>query len=211
MSRICSKCGLMKDDFPHKKSYCRQCGNEMCRDYKRRNREKIAEYNKKYKEEHKDEISVYNHNYNLDNRQVIQERQTRTAKERRKTDENYNTARRYCSKLKDDVKSIFSIRENRCKETYSCKPSFIIAWFELLFDGEMTWDNHGSLWHIDHIKPCCSYNLLNKDELKACFHWSNLRPLLALENQKKTNKIDEDLIKEYKVISEKFLELYENL
>jgi len=211
MSRKCSKCGLMKDEFPHKKSYCRQCGNEMCRDYKRRNREKIAEYNKKYKEEHKDEISVYNHNYNLDNRKAIQERVTRTAKERRKTDDNYNIARIYRHRLNKDVKLTFKIDEKRCNKIYSCKPSLIIAWFEYLFNKEMYWKNHGSLWHIDHIKPCCSYNLVNEEELKACFHWSNLRPLLVLENQKKTNKIDEELIKEYKILSENFLELYENL
>lgn len=211
MSKECSKCGLMKDDFPHKKSYCRQCGNEMCRDYKRRNKEKIAEYNKKYKEEHKHEVSVYNHNYNLENRQAIQERQTKTAKERRKTDVNYNLIRKHCSRLKKNIKAVFNMKDDKCKELYSCKPSLIIAWFEYLFDKEMSWGNHGSLWHIDHIKPCCSYNLINEPELKACFHWSNLRPLLALENQKKTNKIDEELIKEYKILSEKFLELYENL
>ena len=49
MSRQCSRCGEMKDEFPNKKTYCRQCGNEMCRDYKRRNKDKIAEYNKTYK------------------------------------------------------------------------------------------------------------------------------------------------------------------
>ncbi len=26
MSRQCSRCKEMKDYFPHKKSYCRQCG-----------------------------------------------------------------------------------------------------------------------------------------------------------------------------------------
>jgi hypothetical protein len=211
MSKQCSKCGEMKEDFPHKKSYCRQCGNEMTRDYKRRNKEKIAEYNKKYKEEHKDEVSVYNHNYNLDNRKTIQERQTKTAKERRKTDENYNLIRKYCGRLKKNIKAVFNMKDDKCEELYSCKPSLIIGWFEYLFDKGMNWENHGSLWHIDHIKPCCSYNLINEDELKACFHWSNLRPLLALENQKKTNKIDEELIKEYKTITEIFLELYENL
>ena len=45
----------------------------------------------------------------------------------------------------------------------------------------MTWENR-SLWHIDHIKPCISFDLTKEEEQKKCFHWSNLQPLWAKEN-----------------------------
>ena len=45
----------------------------------------------------------------------------------------------------------------------------------------MTWENR-SLWHIDHIKSCVSFDLTKEEEQKKCFHWSNLQPLWAKEN-----------------------------
>jgi hypothetical protein len=208
MSKQCSRCGEMKDDFPHKRTYCRQCGNEMCRDYKRRNKEKIAAYNKNYKEEHREEISEYNHLYNKENREAIQMRQTKTQRERVKKDENFKLARKYRGILQDHVKKGFEIKDERSIEIYSCESELIQLWFENLFTDEMSWENHGTLWHVDHIKPCCMFNLTNSDELKECFHWSNLRPSFIIENQRKNNKFDEQLIEEYKLISNQFLEEY---
>ena len=51
----------------------------------------------------------------------------------------------------------------------------------------MNWDNYGQ-WHIDHIRPCASFNLLDPIEQKICFHYTNLQPLWAEDNLKKSNK-----------------------
>lgn len=48
----------------------------------------------------------------------------------------------------------------------------------------MTWDNYGD-WHIDHIKPCAKFDLLDPEQQRACFHYSNLQPLWAIDNLKK--------------------------
>ena len=47
----------------------------------------------------------------------------------------------------------------------------------------------GTEYHIDHIKPCSSFNLLDEEELQECFHYSNLQILSAHENLVKTNKV----------------------
>ena len=211
MSRQCSRCGEMKDDFPHKKSYCRQCGNEMCRDYKRRNKEKIAEYNKIYKAEHKEEVSVYNHNYNLENRESIQPRQTENQRKRKEKDENYKIATNMRTRLVYFLKKGCKVKfDEPIIEKYSCKPIFFKSWLEYQFKEDMNWDNYGQYWHIDHIKPCCMFDLTDEEQKKDSFHWSNLRPLKVIENQKKTNKLDEGLIEEYKLLSNKFLKEYNN-
>lgn len=48
----------------------------------------------------------------------------------------------------------------------------------------MTLVNHG-LWHIDHIKPCCSFDLTKADQQRECFHFTNLQPLWAKDNLRK--------------------------
>lgn len=53
----------------------------------------------------------------------------------------------------------------------------------------MSWDNYGMYgWHIDHIKPCSSFDLSNPAEQKICFHYTNLQPLWAKENLSKGKK-----------------------
>ena len=53
---------------------------------------------------------------------------------------------------------------------------------------KMTWKNHSLHgWHIDHIKPVTSFNLSKLEEQKKCFHYSNLQPMWAEENLKKSN------------------------
>lgn len=46
--------------------------------------------------------------------------------------------------------------------------------------------------HLDHIKPVSKFDLSNVDEIYECCHWSNIQPLLAKDNLKKSNKWSED-------------------
>jgi hypothetical protein len=51
----------------------------------------------------------------------------------------------------------------------------------------MTWENHGK-WHIDHIKPCASFDLSIPEQQKLCFNFSNLQPLWQRDNLCKKDK-----------------------
>jgi hypothetical protein len=41
----------------------------------------------------------------------------------------------------------------------------------------MTWENHGIVWEIDHIKPCSSFDLTDLKQQQECFHFLNQQPL----------------------------------
>jgi hypothetical protein len=56
---------------------------------------------------------------------------------------------------------------------------------ESLFVENMCWDNWGE-WHIDHIKPISKFNV--DTDPKIVNSLSNLQPLWAEENMKKSNK-----------------------
>jgi hypothetical protein len=60
----------------------------------------------------------------------------------------------------------------------------------------MTWENYGNpngnhsdCWHIDHIIPCARFNLVDLEQQKLCFHYTNLQPLWAKDNLSKADKI----------------------
>jgi len=59
---------------------------------------------------------------------------------------------------------------------------------ESKFKEGMTWDNYGSYWHIDHIKPLSWFDL--KNEMSKAWSISNLQPLTSFENLSKNNKYE---------------------
>ena len=50
----------------------------------------------------------------------------------------------------------------------------------------MNWENR-NLWHVDHIIPLSSAK--TEEELVKLCHYTNLQPLWAEDNLKKSNKI----------------------
>lgn len=61
----------------------------------------------------------------------------------------------------------------------------------------MSWDNYGE-WHLDHVKPCASFDLSNQNDVQICFNWKNYQPLWRSDNIIKGNKVDDLLIETHK-------------
>ena len=61
---------------------------------------------------------------------------------------------------------------------------------EKQFKKEMTWKNHGTVWHVDHIIPCCKFDLTDPIQQARCFNYLNLQPLCARENIRKGGRIE---------------------
>lgn len=66
------------------------------------------------------------------------------------------------------------------------------AHIEAQFTPEMTWDNWGSVWELDHIKPLSSlrYESLDDPLFREAWGLSNLRPLERKANRRKFNRTD---------------------
>ena len=60
-----------------------------------------------------------------------------------------------------------------------------------LFKPGMTWENHGSVWHIDHIIPISAFNIISIGciDFRRCWNLKNLQPLFVKENISKLNKL----------------------
>ena len=68
-----------------------------------------------------------------------------------------------------------------------CSPKTLMAHLEAQFQDGMSWDNYGD-WHIDHIRPCASFDLLDPEQQAQCFHFTNLQPLWAEDNIRKGDR-----------------------
>jgi hypothetical protein len=67
-----------------------------------------------------------------------------------------------------------------------CTQAEFKRWIESQWEEWMTWENIGKavngFWQIDHIIPCSWFDQSNQDDLEICWHYLNLRPLCAVEN-----------------------------
>jgi hypothetical protein len=87
-------------------------------------------------------------------------------------------------KLQESIRSTIQRKiKNKTKksiEYLGCSYEEYKIYLEKQFDENMTWDNYGSYWEIDHLIP------LSKN---GSFHYTNTRPLSVTENRKKYNKL----------------------
>jgi len=72
-----------------------------------------------------------------------------------------------------------------------CSTKQLAAHLEATFKRGMTWNNYGTLWHVDHIIPCASFDHTDEKQRAQCWHWTNLRALDAKKNREKSDIITE--------------------
>ena len=86
--------------------------------------------------------------------------------------------------------------------------SFIFRnWIIHQLYGNMTLENYGSVWQLDHCLPIASFNLLDENDMKKFFYWVNLRPMYSNENNSKKDKVDNRLYLMQEVKAKYFLKL----
>ncbi len=87
------------------------------------------------------------------------------------------------------TKSTKTYKNNKSIEYLGCSLSILKEHLEKKFRDGMTWENHGILWHIDHIIPLASAKTIEDRFLLS--NYKNLQPLTVEENLKKGRKIYE--------------------
>ena len=202
----CCRCNIEKStsEFCKNKStkdgyskWCRECSKIYYQEVKHKYTEKRSTYGKTYyrnnKErcnryfaEHRESKAEYDKHYRMANAERIAKFKKDWEAVQLKTNPSYkiikNLRRRLSHALSGRNKSASTM------VLLGCTPDELKIKLEKQFTGDMSWENYGTRWHIDHIKPCNAFNLLEESEQRACFHHSNLQPLLAIDNLKKGRK-----------------------
>jgi hypothetical protein len=126
---------------------------------------------------------AYNKGYNQ--QPEVKAKQRKRHKERMGNDPNYRLMKNCRRRLNHALKAIGVIKSQRTKELLSAPIELVWVHLEKQFRFPMTRENYGKVWHVDHIRPICSFDLTDPEQLKACFHYTNLQPLFVEENLKK--------------------------
>lgn len=125
----------------------------------------------------------YKKQYRINNPDKIAE-QRRRYRERNKNNPLFKLKRNIRKRLKKQLDKGFRIGQT--SEMLGCSLVYFKAYIESQFKDDMSWENYGTYWHIDHIKPVCSFDLTQPNVAKQVNHYTNLRPLKAEDNIKKS-------------------------
>ena len=60
---------------------------------------------------------------------------------------------------------------------------------ESQFGDEYSWENRDQ-WHIDHIRPIASFDVMDKKQQLVAFNWRNLQPLWGIDNLDKNDEYE---------------------
>jgi vacuolar-type H+-ATPase subunit I/STV1 len=107
-------------------------------------------------------------------------------KERMATDPIYRLARNLRRRINLGLKG--QSKSKKTERFLGCTFEETMVYLEKSFRPPMTRENMGKIWHVDHIRPVCSFDLSDPEQVKACFHYTNLQPLFVEENLKKSGK-----------------------
>jgi len=196
-NKSCDKCIQVKTIDKYRKycenSYsktCKKCLNELDKIRKKNQRQKKAE-NFLAKCEKCNEEKVLNEFTKLKKfykkkiclscyPDFLREQKTEWCRNERLTNINYRLKKSLAARLRN------VLNKNDTTMNYiGCNIQYLREWFEYNFNSEMSWENYGSFWSIDHIIPVCKFDLTIEDEKLKCWNWSNLMPVTIKYNSSK--------------------------
>jgi hypothetical protein len=216
-TKICNKCKKEKEICDYGKSgnskdglsrICKKCNNERGKQYVKENYEKVLETQRKWRRENQERVRERSYKWVKNNRDKANEmkrnwlfknpekrkqyrenykpRKNEQKKERKETDLIYYLVDRVRSRLRKYLITNNITKKNKTFDIVGCTPEFLKEHLETQFKEGMNWENRNK-WHIDHITPLSSAK--TEEELYKLCHYTNLQPLWAEDNLKKSNKI----------------------
>ena len=186
------KCIICENEFVARNSTYLTCSPECSRerslrakraDYKA-NREAINEKNRKNYNKHRERILAQKKEYSQ--RPEVRARKNELARKRRRE----NPA----VKLREKVYGLvhYGLKKGGGVASFTWDalpytPEQLKEHLESQFDDQMTWENHGTYWHLDHIIPSAAlpFSSLDDENFHKCWSLDNLQPLEKTRNMSK--------------------------
>lgn len=141
---------------------------------------------RRYAEKHHAEVLARSAKWQRDNRDRRNKVLREWTADRQATDERWKFRKNLTTRI------WWALRAKTCRSAnvlklLGCTVEELKAHLQHQFLPGMSWDNYGQ-WHIDHIRPCASFDLTDPEQQRQCFNFKNLQPLWAKDNLSKGAK-----------------------
>lgn len=187
---ICKYCKSILNKDPKKKEYDKKYSIEYNKDPL--NKIKKYEHSKKFQKENPEKQKFYSKKF----KDSEKGKQWRVEYRKKEYDEKYGKDLDWTLKLilrnrlKNAIKNEF--KSGKTLELLGCSIEEFKIHLEKQFNENMNWDNRGSYWEIDHIKPIALFDLTNPEQQRECFYYTNLQPLEKITNRIKSSKYEQE-------------------
>lgn len=201
--RKCLDCDKDLVDAKGPKKRCDVCNKEYRKlywrireakpDRKEKNKKRFQEYRQKNPEKFKDYAKKHNNKWRNENRERYLQKKRENNKLAYRNNLQYKLGNLLRTRIWTALKIQGLQKNNSTMELTGCSKEELIEHLESQFSEGMTWENWSlNGWHIDHIRPISSFDLSDPAQVKECFHYSNLQPLWAIDNLKKSDSWEPD-------------------
>ena len=192
---------LWKINNPNYQKKFREKNPNYVKEYYKNNKEVLLERVKKHYHENKEtilpKIRERSSKYYYDNRETRlecrkeynknnREKRNEYLSNKKKIDPIYRLSCIVRNRIYSFLKNKNITKQNKTFDIVGCSPELLKEYLEKQFVDGMCWDNRNG-WHIDHIIPLSSAN--TEEEIYKLCHYTNLQPLWAEDNLRKSDKI----------------------
>jgi len=186
--KTCTKCKENKplDCYYPRYNQCKVCRHLQMKKYRAANREKRSARDKKQYKANREKENARCKRYGAANR----DKRNARDRLRYKTDPVYAITRRLRRRIAHWLKGKKSAPTQKL---IGCTFEECNRWIECQFVDGMSWENRDK-WHIDHMMPLKTFNVLDPEQQRIACHYTNLQPLWGPENLSQGSKIVYDMI-----------------
>ena len=193
----CITCGKLKllNEFHRDKktkdgctSECKTCASERNREWYTANSERRKEASQRWQADNFEKVRKYIQRWQTKNPEKRKEYRQRSDQKR------YSTPKGKLSKgISKSMRQSLNGTKNgkHWEDLVGYSTDDLKKHLEKKFQPGMTWNNYGE-WHLDHRVPISVFNFETPEDIdfKKCWALKNLQPMWAIENVKKSNKLD---------------------
>ena len=190
--KSCQKC--YNEQNKEKRKQWKELNKDRLKEYQQKydaqTRDKRLERQKAYRESHKEQIKEY---YYTQYRETSKENSRKYRELHKEQLKEYDKERNRKNKLNRCMsRSIWhSLHNAKAEQHWETLVPYTLQQLrehlEKQFDKNMSWDNYGTYWEIDHIIPQNLFNIATAEDadFKICWSLMNLRPLEKSANRKR--------------------------
>lgn len=210
-TKKCTKCLATKETFQYNKkrnglqSWCKLCENERTKIWYQNNKEKRNKKARQWDAFNRDKVNIAKKARREKEKLLFppktqkepfnkiewnRQNKHRLAKYRRdwiNKNPIADIADRVRRRINTSIQKNGYTKRSKSNEILGCDWLILKTHIERQFIKGMTWENR-SKWHIDHIIPISSAK--TEEDVIKLNHYTNLRPLWAADNLRKSNKLE---------------------